>query len=134
MSYFQKHVEACAKIGITPQKAPWQEGREQGLRVYCTPQNAYKIGRFGKAPTPVCTPQEAADMALASATGLEYYRLEKEIDDLKRDLDKIDADLYELAKSENDPSSAGLLSLRRFRIESKIWALEREQRKYATWP
>ena len=49
-----KHHKACAKSHITPNNALWEQGRQQGLKQYCTPANALSLGRSGSRINAVC--------------------------------------------------------------------------------
>lgn len=136
LTYFEKHVKACSKFGVTPQEVPWREGRERGLRLYCTPENAYQVGRGGRAFSPVCTAEEAADMSLPNSIGLKYYRLGERIDRLKADLDDLPFEAVRTGTETDEEYSRRIAHLRleKLRLESEIWRLESEQRRYATWP
>lgn len=91
--------EDCAKHAIVPDLDAWQAGRAQGLQEYCTPANAFRIGRSGHAYPGVCP--GPADAAFESAYGdgraiylarsevkdthAQIHRREKEIDALYKD-------------------------------------------------
>lgn len=50
----QSHAEACAKVGVVPDEATYYAAREEGLRSYCTPPNAFRVGRDGSSYEGVC--------------------------------------------------------------------------------
>ena len=91
--------EDCAKHAVVPDLDAWQAGRVQGLQEYCTPANAFRIGRSGHAYPGVCP--GPADAAFESAYGdgraiylarsevkdthAQIHRREKEIDALYKD-------------------------------------------------
>lgn len=90
-SYFSRHVEACAEFGIRPDRAQWEAGRQRGLVLYCTPRNAYEIGREGDRLNDVCPAPQAAVLAAANRRGRTYYSITQEmeavddrIDDVRR--------------------------------------------------
>ncbi|HNR23202.1 MAG TPA: DUF2799 domain-containing protein [Steroidobacteraceae bacterium] len=39
-----QHRRACAKHGVTPDLAQYQDGRSEGLREYCQPSNGFRVG------------------------------------------------------------------------------------------
>ncbi|MGB5472225.1 MAG: DUF2799 domain-containing protein [Gammaproteobacteria bacterium] len=91
--------EDCAKHAIVPDLDAWQAGRAQGLQEYCTPANAFRLGRSGHAYPGVCP--GPADAAFETAYGdgraiylarsevkdthAQIHRREKEIDALYKD-------------------------------------------------
>lgn len=51
---FARHVKACEKAGVTPQRAAWQQGYAQGLQRYCTPAKGLDEGLAGRSYRNVC--------------------------------------------------------------------------------
>jgi len=43
------HAKACAEVGVRPDLDAYLNGREQGLRNYCRPENGFAVGRSGSA-------------------------------------------------------------------------------------
>lgn len=84
-----KHKSACAKVGVTPNKTLWEQGRQTGLKNYCTESNIYQIGREGYSFSPVCGfigRTELGRLEERYEEGRRRYRLEKQMDDLHRDM------------------------------------------------
>lgn len=131
-TYFQKHVKACSKYGITPLPDPWSKGRIEGLKLYCTPQKAYEIGRRGVRPAPVCTATEAAAMARPNAFGRKYYEIGQEIRRLQNEIDDLNVSIA--AASEKDPKLAQQLVSERILLRFRINMLRSRQLRYSTWP
>lgn len=48
----------CAGIGGGADKAAWYAGNADGLAQYCSPENAYELGRTGGRIEAVCTPEQ----------------------------------------------------------------------------
>jgi Protein of unknown function (DUF2799) len=48
-SRLQDHREACAKAGIVPNDTQYMAGYDNGIRQFCTPENAVRWGRAGKS-------------------------------------------------------------------------------------
>jgi hypothetical protein len=59
MTRLQDHVEACGKLGITPNAAAYSRGRQTGLRGYCTSSRGFSEGRAGNSYAGVCPPELA---------------------------------------------------------------------------
>ena len=54
------HAKACAATGVRPDEAAYIRGRDEGLRLYCTPRGGFDAGRKGHAYADVCPkPDEA---------------------------------------------------------------------------
>ncbi len=81
-SYVGRHAEACAEVGVTPDVTAWRAGRQQGLALYCTSENAYDLGRRGAGLAPVCGGDVSA-LAAANRQGRVQYQIEREIDRLE---------------------------------------------------
>lgn len=122
---------ACRGTGVTPDAAAWARGREAGLRLYCTPAKAYAVGREGRPLREGCTPAELARLQPAYDHGRKYWDYEMRIQDLRRDIRDARRDWVGLPPGAPDRA---FLPLRRMTAINDIRMLEREQRRYATWP
>jgi len=49
-----KHRSACAKHGIAPDLATYQQGHQRGVRAFCNPSRAYSIGTRGSQYKGMC--------------------------------------------------------------------------------
>ncbi len=136
LDYIAQHREACAEVGVVPDLERWRIGREQGLLEYCTPDNAYRIGRRGGRINAVCPGRLEAAMRRPFDIGRQYYDIGREIDGLERDVRDAERRLAELAAPKNDAEAREARRLRREvrRLEDRIDDLERERRRYARWP
>lgn len=136
-AFIAKHQEACADLGITPNQSLWLEGRERGLAVYCTPQNAYLVGRRGLGLQPVCSPQTFAGIQPAYQHGLTYNRILREIERERRDIRAIRHEFAGLSRrgatSKRRTSGSHLRGDVIF-IRLRIQRLERQLLRYDSWP
>jgi hypothetical protein len=73
-SHIGERREACAKHGVTPNFAAYQQGRDEGLREYCTPASGYRLGRKGRPLTAVCPSELHGDFRDAYKSGREIYQ------------------------------------------------------------
>ncbi len=120
LSYVDNHREACAPLGITPDVQRWAQGRQQGLRQYCTPDTAYALGRRGDGINPVCTTAERRAMVRGHQAGLRYFTLTRQIASLDhRRHDLIDKLHRISASDETDKRKRQIRALRQ-----RIWTLE----------
>ena len=72
--------QACAKkAGITVDMDAYLAGRQQGLRQFCTPTNAYSLGSRGGAYYGVCNGPEEEEFVYAYEAGKQLYYLESNV-------------------------------------------------------
>lgn len=130
--YFARHVKACEKHGVTPQQSPWKEGREDGLRVFCVPEQAYRIGRRGGGFPAVCTPKETIAMRPAWDWGRNYYEYTKDIAEVDDYIDELEEALDAIT----DPDDKRLDTYPLFLTASELdkRSLERRRQKYEILP
>lgn len=133
--YVLNHAEACSEVGISPDIAAWRAGRDAGLGEYCTPQNAYRIGRRGRSLALVCPARGLALLEDANRTGLAWYRIEQDIGALQRDIRAVENDIRAIGNPQDDAQGRELRRLRRElrRLERQEDALRREQRAYSSY-
>ena len=82
--YFGHYVNSCASVvGATPNRIVWEQGRQQGLKKYCTELNAYKLGREGYDWQPVCPLDGIEKLEEAYAQGRYYYIRQRDLDNLR---------------------------------------------------
>ena len=101
--YLLQHATACAKVGVTPDRARWLAGREQGLERFCTPQRAYQAGESGGSfDAAICRNYDQERLFAAYSQGRDLNRLGGEINsidnemrDIRSRLDQKDLDQKE---------------------------------------
>ncbi|MEM7074968.1 MAG: DUF2799 domain-containing protein [Pseudomonadota bacterium] len=131
--YMSRHREACAKLGIVPDTQAWLAGRERGLKSYCTPQNAYDVGRKGNELNTVCTGPSVTQLNRANARGIKYYAIGREISKLRTRSNDIDTKLLFLGTPQTAEQEREQRELRREqnRVKSEISRLELERIDYS---
>lgn len=70
-----QHRKACAKHGVTPDFAAYQNGRDQGLTEYCQPGRGFDVGSSGGKYNGVCSIDLEADFLDAYNAGYHLYSL-----------------------------------------------------------
>ncbi len=137
-SYLSRHFEACGKTGVVPDTAAWLAGRAQGLPLYCTPQNAYNVGRGGADLSPVCPSSQQNVLYQSWDWGQEYYIITQEISTLESEQRDIERQLLtEFNVEPLTPEQVLLLTSlnRRLRwIDGEVYRLEQRRRRYETAP
>lgn len=73
-SHIGERREACAEYGVAPDFVAYRQGRDEGLREYCTPASGYRLGRNGRPFTSVCPASLQADFLDAYKSGREIYQ------------------------------------------------------------
>lgn len=83
---FERHVNACARVDITPDRTTWARGYEQGLLSYCTPLRGLSEGEAGRAYRDVCPLASEAAFLRGHELGLLAYRQRQRIAEIERDI------------------------------------------------
>ena len=83
-AYFGHYASSCASIGgATPNRIQWEQGRQQGLKNYCTELTAYKLGREGYEWQAVCPLEGIEKLEEAYSQGRYYYIRQQDLDYLR---------------------------------------------------
>ena len=122
------HARACNSYGIVPNKTLWEAGRTEGLKLYCTPRNAYEEGADGDRLRPVCPFDTRPALLEQNARGLEWYRIGRDIDDAQRQISEIGRLINRLDRT--DPNRA-ILTKQRLLLRLEVSQLRARQRRYA---
>lgn len=99
--YLLRHAKACGKGNITPNKQAWEQGRQQGLSVYCTADNAFALGKSGSKLNYVCPTERMPQLQSYNESGLKIYRLKNQIDSDTREREKLVEQYKKLRNGEN---------------------------------
>lgn len=119
-AFIQKHAKACEKSGVVPQQSVWEQGRQRGLPVYCTPTKAYEVGKNGYQMNAVCPASQAASLQAANSKGREYHKFTRQINDVR---DKIRENEGRIVR-EQDAARRSLLIQTNRTLTQKIKLLE----------
>ncbi len=83
-AYFGHYTNSCTGVmGAVPNRIQWEQGRQQGLKNYCTELNAYKLGREGYDWQPVCPLEGIDKLEEAYSQGRYYYMRQRDLDYLR---------------------------------------------------
>ena len=74
-STFQERAEPCLKHGVIPDRTAYYKGHDEGLKVYCTEQQGFDLGRQGQPYRPIC-PKESG-FRMGYDRGLKLYCTEE---------------------------------------------------------
>lgn len=78
----QKHIKSCAEHDVDIDQNLWRAGQVEGLKTYCTPQSAYRLGRDGRNLNTICPEANMSELRAANEKGRRYHDISREIDDL----------------------------------------------------
>lgn len=131
MSRLDEHAEACAKHGVTPDRAAYAAGREQGLFRYCTPANGFHSGRSGSSYGGVCPSNLEADFLPAYRDGQVVYGVEQALVNARNSVVSFGSRLEELddkiAGKQRELRADGLTDAQKDEIRARIQELRRER-------
>jgi len=86
---FARHVKACEKAGVAPDRASWQAGYARGLQSYCTPTKGLDEGLAGRSYRNVCP-------AGSEAGFLRGYRIGKSDHDAHQEVRRIESEISQV--------------------------------------
>ena len=85
-----RHRKACAKAGITPDLAEYEQGHEQGLARYCNYANGLAVGTRGLVMPQYCPVGTRAQFELGYHDGRERHAQQKVVDQLANDIARLE--------------------------------------------
>lgn len=138
---FGRHVTACAKLDITPERAAWEQGYATGLRSYCTPQTGLREGEAGRPYRDVCPSAEEARFLQGHELGMSAFRQRARIDEIRREIAQLqrsspirfgDSDAERAARRERLTNQSEILMLRldESMARAQLLRIEREIRAF----
>ena len=104
--------QTCAEVNVDVNTKKWQEGYEQGNKVYCTPENGYRIGRAGQTYNGVCL----------NESFVKNYNKGKRQYDIDEEIKKLEDRLYRLKEQYRNETNDDI----KREIRHDIRDLERE--------
>ena len=125
--FILQHAKACNEFGIKPIRSEWERGRQDGLKLYCTPSRVYLDGKRGRIMPPVCPASMTAELQAANRTGLRVNRIEQEMREVESDIRSINSELASLP--DNDPSRGALIAERSM-LRLDLLSLRAERARY----
>lgn len=92
-SLFQEHADACVEHNVRAEKAEYFRGRDDGLINFCTYDNGFSQGRYGKSYNYVCPPYLEASFLAGFSSGRKVYNYNRKVVVLEKRLKKIDDEI-----------------------------------------
>lgn len=114
---------ACAEYGVQPDGERYAAGRNEGLKSFCTYERGYRLGRAGSAYAGVCPEPMVGDFFAGYRQGKEVHDLNRRLDEVNADIRKTKAGLTEPGVS---PRTRGQLAERLEDLSREAEQLERQ--------
>ena len=127
LDFILQHAKACNEFGIKPIASEWRKGREEGLKLYCTRENAYRVGTRGHILSAVCPAEGLSQLERANERGLRYNRIRQEMSEIQNEISQLGVEISRLPAG--DPSRAALISERSF-LRLELLSLRTELARY----
>ena len=96
------HREACAEVGIRPDRQAWVAGREAGLNEYCRLSNAIELGLSRSSYGGVCRDPDFLPLYRAAH---RVGEAEAEIERIDREIERAERKLREASKDNDDKAT-----------------------------
>ncbi|AMX01925.1 Protein of unknown function [Microbulbifer thermotolerans] len=104
IAQLSKRREACAKHGVRPDTASYRTGRDEGLQLYCTEHQGFRLGRAGGTYSGVCPADLEGLFLRGHSAGRDIYlaqsavnQVASAISDLEREREHILDDITEMS-------------------------------------
>ncbi|MCZ4271863.1 DUF2799 domain-containing protein [Maritalea porphyrae] len=86
---FSEHNEACSKHGISVDRSLYNKGHAAGLKFYCTPNNAAKVGLAGRSYNGVCTGEMGISFLRIYREANDVHSIDKDIESLQNQIETL---------------------------------------------
>ncbi len=101
LSQLNDRAEDCAKVGVSVNASAYQQGRDMGLRSYCRPDNALRVGLSGGYYFGVCPPETHAAFQQRYEAARYVYGLRSEVSNLDQRIETLERRLRDLNRGED---------------------------------
>lgn len=88
-----EHQKACSKYGYGVDYPAYEAGYHEGLVDFCVPEQMFRSGRDGKSYPDQCPVSLSRNLRPAWQLGSDVHAIEREMEDYKREMDKLDAEI-----------------------------------------
>ena len=123
---FQEHADSCADYNVLPNRGDYFRGRTDGLKNFCTYDNGFSQGRYGKSYNYVCPPDLEASFLAGFHGGRKVYNYNRKVVALEKRLKIID---HEIQAKEKLLYSSKVNREQRAVLRSEIRQLDIEYRE-----
>ncbi len=92
-SLFQKHADACVKHNVRAEKTEYYRGRDDSLKNFCTYDNGFSQGRYGKSYNYICPPDLETSFLAGFREGRKVYTYNRKVVAFEKRLKIIDNEI-----------------------------------------
>jgi hypothetical protein len=100
LAQLNDRTEDCAKVGVSVNAQAYQRGREQGLRSYCRPDNALRVGLSGGFYAGFCPPETHAVFQQRYEAARYVHGLRGEVNNLDGRIEHLERRLRDVNRGE----------------------------------
>jgi valyl-tRNA synthetase len=97
-SVLSKHQKACSEYQISLNLDDYLQGRKQGLKAYCLPNNGFSVGLRGVEYSYVCPKALEKSFLIEYQRGRTVYLQEQRVDQLETEIASVKKQLKKLTK------------------------------------
>ncbi len=125
------HQDACVPHGVTPDRAAYLAGWQQGIAEFCQPDNGFELGRSGEGHANVCPAAQRDAFLAAFDRGRSLFAAEARVREVEsaiaqktHRLHTIDEEMVATASAQLDPL---LLPAQRIQLAARVKTLHDEK-------
>lgn len=122
--YFSEHASACSEHGISADKSAYRQGWEQGIVLFCTPENAWQRGIGGQGYNNSCPQLSAAAFRQAYTLGRDLYAARQAVGSLEIKLENV---RKKLLKDDTEDAEFDELRSERKRLKHELYEAELDE-------
>ena len=108
LSTYSEYQKQCQRYAVTPDLEAYTTGRQEGLAIYCTPENGLRVGQEGETYHGVCPRELESAFKKRYEFGRRFYQLNTQISARLSEARNTDSELYAL-RQEAQKSKAQLM-------------------------
>jgi hypothetical protein len=122
--YFSEHASACSEFGINADQAAYQRGWDQGIELFCTPENGWQRGINGQGYNNSCPQISAAAFRQAYTLGRDLHAARQNVSSLESRLNEV---RKKLAKDDLEDEKYDELRKDRKRLKYELYEAELDE-------
>jgi hypothetical protein len=98
------YQDACSEFGIQADSTAYNAGYAKGLRLYCTPQRGYAVGKAGGSYRRTCPPESEPAFLAGYDAGKGLNAEQRRVSDLERQIRDAEKQLKDAASADDRDS------------------------------
>lgn len=98
--WIDAHRRACSKVNIVPDERIWLRGWAEGVRNFCTPRRAWRLGLADSTYSGACRDHGESVFLRYYEAGRAAYKTRKERESVEREIGKAEEELKKADKDD----------------------------------